>query len=107
MNFKRQETPAAKEIVVLKKNGKGAEKIVECVSKAGEEIARTQVLSRKVQRQEAKRKSKVKEHSGPFQCSMDECQDSWVKLPGWERKVKIVYFDLDCCFCWQLALTSV
>jgi len=85
-NALRQETPAAKEIVVLKKNGKGAEKIVERVSKAGEEIARTQVLSRKVQRQEAKRKSKVKEHSGPFQCSMDECQDSWVKLPGWERK---------------------
>ena len=47
-------------------------------------------VSRKVQRPVAKEKSKgdqVKECSGPFQCSVDECQDSWVKVPGWKRKV--------------------
>ena len=65
-----RKTPA-KKTIALKKKGKGVEKNVE-------------------QRQVAKEKSKgdqVKECSGPFQCSVDECQDSWVKVPGWERKV--------------------
>ena len=75
-----RKTPA-KKTIALKKKGKGVEKNVEHVSK---------VVSRKVQSQVAKEKSKgdqVKECSGPFQCSVDECQDSWVKVPGWERKV--------------------
>ena len=73
-------TPA-KKTIELEKKGEVVEKNVEHVSK---------VVSRKVQRQVAKEKSKgdqVKECSGPFQCSVDECQDSWVKVPGWKRKV--------------------
>ena len=76
-------TPA-KKTIELEKKGEVVEKNVEHVSK---------VVSRKVQRQVAKEKSrgdKAKECSGPFQCSVDECQDSWVKVPGWERKVKIL-----------------
>ena len=68
-----RKTPA-KKTIALKKKGKGVEKNVE-------------------QRQVVKEKSKgdqVNECSGPFQCSVDECQDSWVKVPGWERKVKIL-----------------
>ena len=95
-NDKNKFTPRkapAKKTKALKKKGKGVEKNVEHASKAGEDIARTEVVSRKVQRQVAKEKSrgdKAKECSGPFQCSVDECQDSWVKVPGWERKVKIL-----------------
>ena len=91
-----KETPRktpAKKTIEPKKKGKGVEKNVEHASKAGEDIAKTEVVSRKVQRQVAKEKSKgdkAKECSGPFQCSVNECQDSWVKVPGWERKVKIL-----------------
>ena len=65
------------------------------VSKDGEAFAETKkAVSGKVQRQAAKEKcrggSKAKECLGPFQCSIDECQDSWVKVAGWERKVKII-----------------
>ena len=84
-----RKTPA-KKTIAPKKKGKGVEKNVEHASKAGVDISRTEVVSRKVQRQVAKEKSrgdKAKECSGPFQCSVDECQDSWVKVPGWERKV--------------------
>ena len=87
-----RKTPA-KKTIEPKKKGKGVEKNVEHASKAGEDIAKTEVVSRKVQRQVAKEKSKgdkAKECSGPFQCSVDECQDSWVKVPGWERKVKML-----------------
>ena len=88
----RSKTPA-KKTTALKKKGKGVEKNAEHASKAGEDVARTKVVSRKMPRQVAKEKSngdKVKEFLGPFQCSVDECQDSWVKVTGWERKVRIL-----------------
>ena len=81
---------SAKKTIALKK-GKGVGKNAKHVSE--EDIPKTKAVSGKVQGKLAKEKSKekgnkAKECSGPFQCSMDECQDSWVKVPGWERKVK-------------------
>merc|ERR1711971_994685 len=50
----------------------------------------TKAVSRKVQKQAVKEKEsrgdKANESLGPFQCSNDKCQDSWVKMVGWERK---------------------
>jgi hypothetical protein len=82
---------SAKKTKGLKK-GKGVGKNAEHVSTTEEDIPKTKTVFGKVQDQLAKEKGKgkgykAKECSGPFQCSMDECQDSWVKVPGWERKV--------------------
>ena len=89
---------SAKKTIALKK-GKGVGKNAKHVSE--EDIPKTKAVSGKVQGKLAKEKSKekgnkAKECSGPFQCSMDECQDSWVKVPGWERKVNSEQIKMHC-----------
>ena len=83
---------SAKKTIALKK-GKGVGKNAKHASTTEEELPKTKAVVGKVQDKLVKEKIKgkgykAKECSGPFQCSMDECQDSWVKVPGWERKVK-------------------
>ena len=84
----RKKTPVKKAIALKKKQSTEGKGVKENASIDGEVIAGKKAVSSKVQRQFAKDKGKAKECLGPFQCSMDECKDYWVKVPGWERKVK-------------------
>ena len=84
----RKKTPVKKAIALKKKQSPEGKGVKENASIDGEVIDGKKVVSSKVQRQVPKDKGKAKECFGPFQCSMDECKDYWVKVPGWERKVK-------------------
>ena len=91
---------SAKKTIALKK-GKGVGKNAKHASTTEEELPKTKAVVGKVQDKLVKEKIKgkgykAKECSGPFQCSMDECQDSWVKVPGWERKVSSEHIKMHC-----------
>ena len=64
----------------------------------GEWQVATQTVSRKAQRQIGKDKCQgtPKEWLGPFECCSKNCHESWAKVSGWEKKVKITI-----TLCWK------
>ena len=57
----------------------------------GEWQVATQAVSKKAQSQSGKDKCQgtPKEWLGPFECCSENCHESWAKVSGWEKKVKI------------------
>ena len=57
----------------------------------GEWQVATQAVSKKAQSQSGKDKCQgtPKEWLGPFECCSKNCHESWAKVSGWEKKVKI------------------
>ena len=64
----------------------------------GEWQVATQAVSKKAQSQSGKDKCQgtPKEWLGPFECCSKNCHESWAKVSGWEKKVKITI-----TLCWK------
>ena len=64
----------------------------------GEWQVATQAVSKKAQSQSGKDKCQgtPKEWLGPFECCSQNCDESWAKVSGWEKKVKITI-----TLCWK------
>ena len=64
----------------------------------GEWQVATQAVSKKAQSQSGKDKCQgtPKVWLGPFECSSENCHESWAKVSGWEKKVKITI-----TLCWK------